>query len=70
MHTYNSGECSATLEINRGHWKLKSHQEACVKRRAALSLSQNPACNGKVSDFINAAWPLCSRDTEPFDANP
>jgi mitochondrial inner membrane protease ATP23 len=70
MHIYNSGECSATLEINRGHWKLKSQQEACVKRRAALSLSQNPACDGKVADFINAAWPLCSRDTEPFDANP
>ncbi|KAG5188087.1 peptidase M76, partial [Tribonema minus] len=65
-----SGECAWKMEWDRGNVAITRQQEKCVKRRAALSLAANPSCKGQEQQFIDAAWPFCSRDDEPFDANP
>ena len=44
--------------------------QACVRRRAALSVNMNPACSGKGEAAVDAAWEACYNDTAPFDRAP
>lgn len=65
-----SGECHWVMEMDRGHFNISKQQEACVKRRAQLSLEGHPECRERAAEFVRAAWAPCSEDTEPFHFNP
>jgi inner membrane protease ATP23 len=65
-----SGECRFTREFfTRNQWTITEQLQACVRRRAVLSMMQRPqikdeAHAGKV---VNEVWESCFRDTRPFD---
>ncbi|KAI8615654.1 peptidase M76 [Chytriomyces sp. MP71] len=67
-----SGDCRITSELMRGRIPTAfgmKRIEACVKRRAVLSLLGNPVCKGRdeAMDVVNAAYPACSQDRAPFE---
>lgn len=43
--------------------------QACVKRRAVLSVIANPSCESQemAEKVVNEVWESCSNDTRPFD---
>lgn len=80
-----SGECRWTREVMRGNWSVKAQHrvrrrcagthgicssvQACVKRRAKLSLlAATDACQdpSAIDATIEAVWDSCYNDTEPF----
>ncbi|KAL7747274.1 Mitochondrial inner membrane protease atp23 [Sorochytrium milnesiophthora] len=64
-----SGDCRWTNELLRGNWKVTKQHQACVKRRAVLSLKDNPACSapGVAEDAVAEVWDKCFGDKFPFD---
>jgi inner membrane protease ATP23 len=66
-----SGDCSFKNEAMRGHWALGGQHQACVKRRAELSVAMNPHCGGgRARAAVEAAFKDCFADTAPFDRRP
>jgi inner membrane protease ATP23 len=66
-----SGECGWFKELtNRQVQQFAKHGQACVKRRAALSLKANPNCRDRAEEYIDAAFERCFEDTFPFDRHP
>ena len=69
-----SGECDYTEEVNRGNiLKVPGQGEACVRRRAELSVAMNPACAGdkaKAAAAVASAFERCYFDTSPFRRMP
>jgi inner membrane protease ATP23 len=67
-----SGDCSFSQELLRGNLGLVAQQQACVRRRAELSVAMNPACGalGAARAAVNAVFDDCYRDTAPFDRAP
>jgi inner membrane protease ATP23 len=63
-----SGDCKFANELSRGNFGgfFKQH-EICIKRRALLSISLNPSCNGNGEKIIDEVFESCLKDTEPFD---
>nr|TKW05037.1 hypothetical protein SEVIR_7G150000v2 [Setaria viridis] len=55
-------------------WKNCAHHacsEDCVRRRALMSLKNNPYCSeAAAKDAIEAVWNICYNDTRPFDRAP
>lgn len=43
--------------------------QACVRRRAVLSVRANPACpdDATAERAVNEVWESCFNDTRPFD---
>jgi hypothetical protein len=43
--------------------------QACVRRRAAISVAANPACPDipTAERVVNEVWDSCFNDTRPFD---
>lgn len=43
--------------------------QACVRRRAILSVTANPNCKTKedAEKAVNEVWESCYSDTRPFD---
>ncbi|EME79423.1 uncharacterized protein MYCFIDRAFT_63937 [Pseudocercospora fijiensis CIRAD86] len=65
-----SGECRWTREaFTRGQWGLTQQLQECVRRRAALSVRDRPACKDDVqaARVVNEVWESCFNDTRPFD---
>ncbi|KAF7189379.1 Mitochondrial inner membrane protease atp23, partial [Pseudocercospora fuligena] len=65
-----SGECRWTREaFTRGQWGLTQQLQECVRRRAALSVRNRPACKDDVqaARVVNEVWESCFHDTRPFD---
>lgn len=64
-----SGDCRWGREIERGRWAFSKQHQACVKRRAVLSVMQHPHCDGQeaAERAVNEVWESCFRDTRPFD---
>lgn len=64
-----SGDCRWGREIERGRWAFSKQHQACVKRRAVLSVMQHPLCDGQdaAERAVNEVWESCFRDTRPFD---
>lgn len=66
-----SGECRWTREFfTRGQWSLTQQLQECVRRRAALSVANRPACGGdmvKAERVVSEVWDSCFNDTRPFD---
>lgn len=70
-----SGECGFVHELNRGHLGFLKHHQACVRRRAALSVAlayenNEDGAKKKPSDAdvnaVAAVYARCYRDTAPF----
>ena len=65
-----SGECRWTREsFGRGVWDFTRQHQECVRRRATLSVSGHPLCNGKehAESVVNQVFGSCFADTRPFD---
>lgn len=65
-----SGECRFGREYfaNPKAKFIRQHQ-ACVRRRAQLSLLARPDCKDEkeAARAVNEAWESCFADTRPFD---
>ncbi|CAK4033264.1 Mitochondrial inner membrane protease atp23 [Lecanosticta acicola] len=65
-----SGECRFRREFfTRGQWSVTQQLQECVRRRAALSVANRPACKDDVQAVrvVNEVWESCFNDTRPFD---
>lgn len=63
------GDCRWTREVNRGIFSFSKQHQACVRRRAVLSVKSNPACPDEATAerAVNEVWESCFNDTRPFD---
>ncbi|KZV71027.1 metalloprotease ATP23 [Peniophora sp. CONT] len=63
------GDCKWLREIQRGQLSFSKQHQACVRRRAVLSVMSNPACPDKAAAerAVNEVWESCFNDTRPFD---
>jgi inner membrane protease ATP23 len=48
----------------------KKHRQACVRRRAELSLQVNESCRERAKEVIDKVFARCYSDTAPFDKIP
>ncbi|KIM82188.1 hypothetical protein PILCRDRAFT_71054 [Piloderma croceum F 1598] len=64
-----SGDCRFTREIQRGFLAFSKQHQACVRRRAVMSVVGNPACPDQAAAerAVNEVWESCFNDTRPFD---
>ncbi|KAJ1672908.1 Mitochondrial inner membrane protease atp23, partial [Spiromyces aspiralis] len=64
-----SGDCRWLREINRGHYGFIKQHQKCVKRRAILSILNNPSCKSKedAERAVNKVFNSCFTDTRPFE---
>ncbi|WVW85615.1 mitochondrial inner membrane protease ATP23 [Kwoniella bestiolae CBS 10118] len=64
-----SGDCRWTREVKRGFYSFNKQHQACVKRRAILSVLANPSCKSPemAEKAVNEVWESCFKDTRPFD---
>ncbi|ORZ24306.1 peptidase M76 family-domain-containing protein [Absidia repens] len=64
-----SGDCRWSSEIQRGFYTFTKQHQACVKRRAILSVAQNPHCKDKAEAerAVSSVYESCFADTRPFD---
>ncbi|KAK3285345.1 hypothetical protein CYMTET_7047 [Cymbomonas tetramitiformis] len=65
-----SGDCNWKQEVYRQNFGLKAQHQACVKRRAELSLKINPYCKDIAKKAVEEVFDTCYRDTAPFDRLP
>lgn len=66
-----SGDCNWKQELLRGNYGIRKQHQVCVKRRAELSLSMNPSCQGLRGKMaVDAVFDSCYQDTAPFDRIP
>lgn len=64
-----SGECRWTREaFTRGVWDFTKQHQACVRRRATLSVRNHPKCKDDVhaARVVNQVFDSCFADTRPF----
>ncbi|KAG5644972.1 hypothetical protein DXG03_007344 [Asterophora parasitica] len=64
-----SGDCRYTRELRRGFAAFSKQHQACVRRRAVISVAENPACPdiATAEKAVNEVWDSCFTDTRPFD---
>lgn len=64
-----SGDCKFTRELRRGFLSISKQHQACVRRRAVMSVRANPACpdDATAERAVNEVWESCFNDTRPFD---
>ncbi|KDQ15572.1 hypothetical protein BOTBODRAFT_31466 [Botryobasidium botryosum FD-172 SS1] len=64
-----SGDCTWWREVQRGFFTFSKQHQACVRRRAVLSVRNNPACPDAAAAerAVNEVWESCFKDTRPFD---
>ncbi|CAG8568946.1 11741_t:CDS:2, partial [Scutellospora calospora] len=64
-----SGDCKWTREIKRGFFNFTKQHQACVKRRAILSVQKNASCSapGVAERVVTEVFESCFNDTRPFD---
>ena len=72
-----SGECGYLEELGRGHGftNVGGQHKACVRRRAVLSVAQNPGVEGWSkerigTDVVDKVLDRCYLDTFPFMRHP
>ncbi len=66
-----SGDCNFKEELLRGNYGIRKQHQICVRRRAELSLSMNPSCQGLRGRLaIDRVFDACLKDTAPFDRIP
>ncbi|BGP38467.1 Mitochondrial inner membrane protease atp23 [Rhodotorula kratochvilovae] len=64
-----SGDCRFGREFTRRNWHFTKQQQACVRRRAILSVAANPNCKSpeEAERVVNEVFESCWPDTRPFD---
>ncbi|KAM3387700.1 hypothetical protein ACQJBY_010504 [Aegilops geniculata] len=63
-----SGNCHYKRELMKGFLKIKGHEPECVRRRALLSVKNNPHCSEKAAEAaVEKVWDMCYNDPRPFD---
>jgi len=69
-----SGECNMLAEVNRlvltgkaGQLAFLGGHQACVKRRAALSVGMVPQCKEQAGEAVERVFQRCFGDRCPFD---
>ncbi|GAA5821409.1 hypothetical protein JCM11251_004609 [Rhodosporidiobolus azoricus] len=64
-----SGDCRWNREFTRRNWHFTKQHQACVRRRAILSVTANPNCKSReeAERVVNEVWESCFPDTRPFD---
>lgn len=64
-----SGDCRYTRELRRGFAAFSKQHQECVRRRAVISVAENPACPdvATAEKAVNEVWESCFSDTRPFD---
>jgi len=64
-----SGDCKFTREVQRGFLSFSKQHQACVRRRAVMTVAGNPACPDQAAAerAVNEVWESCFNDTRPFD---
>jgi inner membrane protease ATP23 len=65
-----SGECRFAREFfTKGQWSITEQLQACVRRRATLSMMARPGIKNQehAGKVVNEVWDSCFRDTRPFD---
>ncbi|KAI5479048.1 hypothetical protein MNV49_004330 [Pseudohyphozyma bogoriensis] len=64
-----SGDCRWGREITRRNFGFSKQHQACVRRRAILSVAANPNCKSRedAEKAVNEVWESCWPDTRPFD---
>ncbi len=66
-----SGDCTMWSEFLRGNFGIQKQFQACVRRRANLSVQSNPHCSGdKCKQAVDLVLESCLADTAPFDHLP
>ena len=65
-----SGDCSMSMEAQRGIWPTPGYEKACVKRRAQLSVAMLPHCKLTAPAHVLSCLEECYQDTEPFSRPP
>lgn len=77
MHTHKqirastlSGECDWIEEFDRGYFGMRAQHQACVRRRAELSLQVNESCRDRAKEIVDKVFARCYSDTAPFDRIP
>lgn len=66
-----SGDCTLWSEFLRGNFGIQKQFQACVRRRANLSVQGNPHCKGeKCKAAVDLVMESCLADTAPFDRLP
>jgi inner membrane protease ATP23 len=55
--------------VSRGHFAIAKQHQACVKRRAIMSVFQSGIVKteGEAEKAVNHVWNSCFADTAPFD---
>ncbi|TDL26348.1 metalloprotease ATP23 [Rickenella mellea] len=63
------GDCKMLRELRRFQFGFAKQHQACVRRRAVLSVASNPMCPAHQSAerAVNEVWESCFNDTRPFD---
>ncbi|GAA6010215.1 hypothetical protein JCM11491_005395 [Sporobolomyces phaffii] len=64
-----SGDCKWGREFSRQNFAFTKQHQACVRRRAILSVTANPNCKSReqAEQVVNEVWESCWPDTRPFD---
>ncbi|TNY17786.1 mitochondrial inner membrane protease ATP23 [Rhodotorula diobovata] len=64
-----SGDCRFGREFTRRNWHFAAQHQACVRRRAILSVAANPNCASRqeAERVVNEVFESCWPDTRPFD---
>jgi len=64
-----SGDCRFGREFTRRNWHFAKQHQACVRRRATLSVAANPNCTSpeEAQRVVNEVFESCWPDTRPFD---
>ncbi|GAA5858261.1 hypothetical protein JCM1840_001119 [Sporobolomyces johnsonii] len=64
-----SGDCRFGREFTRRNFAFGKQHQACVRRRAILSVAANPNCKSReeAERAVNEVWESCWPDTRPFD---
>ncbi|GAA6057821.1 hypothetical protein JCM3770_004292 [Rhodotorula araucariae] len=64
-----SGDCRFGREFTRRNWHFTKQHQACVRRRAILSVAANPNCKSpeEAERVVNEVFESCWPDTRPFD---
>jgi len=63
------GDCRWSRELRRMNFSFSKQHQACVRRRAIISVANNPSCPNEAAaeQAVNEVWESCFNDTRPFD---
>ncbi|ORZ01585.1 peptidase M76 family-domain-containing protein [Syncephalastrum racemosum] len=64
-----SGDCNWSREFQRGFYTFTKQHQTCVRRRAILSVQENPSCHSReeAERAVASVFDSCFADTRPFD---